>query len=47
MLSKLRQREIRLAQYSGFAMRCDGTLDYGIDTPKKASFIKKLFHHLL
>jgi hypothetical protein len=42
-----RQREIRLAQYSGFAMRSDGTLDYGIDTPKKTSFIKKLFHHLL
>jgi hypothetical protein len=42
-----RQREIRLAQYSGFAMRSDGTLDYGIDTPKKTNFIKKLFHRFL
>lgn len=42
-----RQREIRLAQYSGFVMRSDGTLDYGIDTPKKTNFIKNLLSRLL
>jgi hypothetical protein len=45
-----RQREIRLAQYSGFAMRSDGTLDYGIDNsplPKKPSFMKKLLNRLV
>lgn len=47
---KRRQREIRLVQYSGFAMRSDGTLDYGIDNPalpKKPSFMKKLLNRLV
>lgn len=47
---KRRQREIRLAQYSGFSMRSDGTLDYGIDNPalpKKHSFMKKLLNRLV
>jgi hypothetical protein len=41
-----RQREIRLTKYSGFAMRSDGTLDYGIDTPRKISFFRGLFRRL-
>jgi hypothetical protein len=32
-----RVREIRLAQYAGFVMLPDGTLDYGIEKPKKQS----------
>lgn len=42
-----RQREIRLSQYSGFVMRSDGTLDYGINKIKKLGFIKKLWRCLL
>lgn len=43
-LEERQLREVRLAEYSGFVMRPDGTLDYGLEPKRKTNFIKKLFH---
>jgi hypothetical protein len=40
-----RRREVLLAQYSGFVMNSDGTLDYGLDceSGKRKKWWKALF----
>jgi hypothetical protein len=41
-----RVREVRLAQYAGFVMLPDGTLDYGVEKSKKKKSTKKWWRRL-